>query len=115
MRTTLRRTGPGAPPEAQLGAVSFFHRFGSSLNVHPRYHVVVLDGVFGEAGSEIEFHEACDLTPDHIEQVESASAPLRSSPPLSLSRPTSPPAKKSRLNLQSVGSQLSSNPPRTPR
>ena len=25
-------------PEAQLGAVSFFHRFGSSLNVHPHYH-----------------------------------------------------------------------------
>ena len=72
MRTTLRRTGPGAPPEAQLGAVSFFHRFGSSLNVHPHYHLVVLDGVFGKADdSEIEFHEAHDLTPDRIAQVES--------------------------------------------
>jgi hypothetical protein len=44
IRTTLRRSSPGAPPHAQLGAVSFFHRFGSSLNVHPHYHLVVLDG-----------------------------------------------------------------------
>ena len=73
IRTTLRRTSPRAPPHAQLGAVSFFHRFGSSLNVHPHYHLVVLDGVFGEAGgSEVSFHEASDLTPDHIRQVESA-------------------------------------------
>ena len=72
IRTTLRRTSPGAPRRAQLGAVSFFHRFGSSLNVHPHYHLVVLDGVFSKADdSEIEFHEAYDLAPDHIAQVES--------------------------------------------
>ncbi len=39
IRTTLRRRSPGAPPDAQLGAVSFFHRFGSSLNLHPHYHL----------------------------------------------------------------------------
>ncbi|HSH76186.1 MAG TPA: transposase, partial [Longimicrobiales bacterium] len=56
----------------QLGAVSFFHCFGSSLNVHPHYHLVVLDGVFSKADdSEIEFHEAYELTADHIGQVES--------------------------------------------
>ena len=72
IRATLRRTSPGAPPDAQLGAVSFFHRFGSSLNVHPHYHLVVLDGAFSKADdSDIEFHEAYDLTPDHIGQVES--------------------------------------------
>jgi hypothetical protein len=61
--TTLRRTSPGAPPDAQLGAVSFFHRFGSSLNVHPHCHLVVLDGVFGEAGGgESEFHEASEIS-----------------------------------------------------
>jgi len=32
IRTTLRHTSPGASPDAQLGAVSFLHRFGSSLN-----------------------------------------------------------------------------------
>jgi hypothetical protein len=57
---------------AQLGAVSFFHRFGSSLNVHPHYHLVGPDGVFGEADGEIEFYEAPELTPEHIGQVESA-------------------------------------------
>ena len=72
IRTTLRRSSPGAPPRAQLGAVSFFHRFGSSLNVHPHYHLVVLDGVFSKADDrEIAFHEAYDLTPDRIAQVES--------------------------------------------
>jgi hypothetical protein len=32
IRMTLRRTSPGASPEAQFGAVSFLHRFGSALN-----------------------------------------------------------------------------------
>lgn len=32
IRTTLQRTSPGAGPDAQLGAVSFLHRFGSALN-----------------------------------------------------------------------------------
>lgn len=71
IRTTLRRAGPGAPSEAHLGAISFFHRFGSSLNVHPHYHLVVLDGVFSKAGdSEIEFHEASELTHNHIRRLE---------------------------------------------
>jgi hypothetical protein len=73
IRTTLRHASPGAPSNAQLGAVSFFHRFGSSLNVHPHYHLVVLDGVFGEdGGGKIEFHEAYELTTERIRQVESA-------------------------------------------
>ncbi len=72
IRTTLRRSSPGAPPRAQLGAASFFHRFGSSLHVHPHYHLVVLDGVFGKhGGGEIEFHEAYELTSDRVAQVES--------------------------------------------
>jgi hypothetical protein len=74
IRTTLRRTSPGAPPDAQLGAVSFFHRFGSSLNVHPHYHLLVLDGVFGEVDGEIESYETSEVTLDHIRQVESAPA-----------------------------------------
>jgi hypothetical protein len=72
IRTTLQRSSPGAAPDAQLGAVSFFHRFGSSLNVHLHYHLVALDGVFSKADDiEIEFHEAHDLTPDRIGHVES--------------------------------------------
>ena len=28
------RTSPGAPHDAQLGALTFIHRFGSALNTH---------------------------------------------------------------------------------
>jgi hypothetical protein len=44
IRTVLRRASPPAPGSAQLGAVSFLHRFGSALNPHFHFHVVVLDG-----------------------------------------------------------------------
>ena len=46
IRTTLRDASPGAGPDAQIGAISFLHRFGASLNAH--FHVCVIDGVFGE-------------------------------------------------------------------
>jgi hypothetical protein len=74
IRTALRRASPGAPSGAQLGAVSFFHRFGSSLNVHPHFHLVVLDGVFSLSGAsdcDARFYEASDLTPAHVHQLES--------------------------------------------
>lgn len=71
IRTTLRRTSPGAPSHAQVGAVSFFHRFGSSLNPHPHYHLVVLDGVFsGAPDGEVRFHEASELGADHVRALE---------------------------------------------
>ena len=35
---------------AQTGAVSFVHRFGSSLNLHIHFHVIVLDGVYDARG-----------------------------------------------------------------
>ena len=63
IRTTLRHASPGAGPGAQIGAVSFLHRFGSSLNAHFHFHVCVIDGVFSEdpLGS-VQFHEATHLT-----------------------------------------------------
>ena len=65
IRTTLRRTSPGATPDAQLGAVSFLHRFGSSPNPHFHFHLVVLDGVFDQApDGTVCFQEATRLTPD---------------------------------------------------
>lgn len=71
IRTTLVRASPGAPPDAQLGAVSFFHRFGSSLNAHPHYHLVALDGVFSAADDgEVTFHEASELSADHVRTLE---------------------------------------------
>ena len=52
VRTTLCRTSPGAPRDAQLGALSFLHRFGSALNAHFHFHLVVLDGVFSLASAD---------------------------------------------------------------
>jgi len=55
----------------QIGAVSFLHRFGSSLNAHFHYHVVVLDGVFTESEEGgAEFHEASELAPIHWQELQ---------------------------------------------
>ena len=43
--TTLCRTSPDAPWEAQLWALRFLHRFGSSLRPVFHFHAIVLDGV----------------------------------------------------------------------
>ena len=40
---------------AQTGAVTFVHRFGSSLNAHTHFHVVVLDGVYVKRGEGVAF------------------------------------------------------------
>jgi hypothetical protein len=66
IRTTLSRTSPGAPNDAQLGGISFLHRFGSALNRHFHYHVIVLDGAFSRGpDGEARFHEATRLQPHH--------------------------------------------------
>jgi hypothetical protein len=41
----LRAHWPGRDPTANLGAVAFFHRFGSSLKAHLRFHCAVFDVV----------------------------------------------------------------------
>jgi hypothetical protein len=68
----LREHAPGAEEKARLGAVSFVHRFGSSLNEHLHFHCCVIDGVF-EPGSDgeqtVRFHETL-LTEADIQQVQ---------------------------------------------
>jgi hypothetical protein len=64
IRTALRRGSPGAGPDAQIGAVSFLHRFGAALNPHFHFHLVVLDGVFTETEGGVRFHEATHFSPD---------------------------------------------------
>jgi hypothetical protein len=64
VRTALRRGSPGGGSDAQIGAVSFLHRFGSALNPHFHFHLVVLDGVFTEVDGEVRFHEATHLSAD---------------------------------------------------
>jgi hypothetical protein len=62
VETTLRQRSPDALEGARFGAVAFVHRFGSYLNSHVHYHVLVTDGVFS-AGSDgrAVFHPALDL------------------------------------------------------
>jgi hypothetical protein len=61
IRALLLKNSPGAPEDARIGAISFPHRFGSSLNAHFHFHVVVLDGLFSEdAGGAVQFHRASD-------------------------------------------------------
>jgi hypothetical protein len=50
IRGALREAGPDAPPDAALGAVSFLHRFGSSLNPHLHLHLVVVVATSPVAG-----------------------------------------------------------------
>jgi hypothetical protein len=71
IRSTLRRASPGASPRAQIGAVSFLHRFGSALNAHFHCHVCVIDGVFGvDPHGGARFHEATHLTPSDWQQLQ---------------------------------------------
>ena len=46
---------------AQTGAVTFVHRFGSSLNLHTHFHVMVLDGVYVARGDGAEGQTPLDL------------------------------------------------------
>ena len=65
LRSALRDASLGAPAavrDAQLGAISFLQRFGSSLNPHYHYHVLALDGVVsGDVEHDVRFHEATGL------------------------------------------------------
>jgi hypothetical protein len=64
---------PGAPlalRDAQLGAISFPQRFGSSLNPHYHYHVLALDGVVsGDVEHGVRFHEANGLEAREAEAI----------------------------------------------
>ena len=56
---------------AQIGAVSFIQFFGNTLNLHPHFHILVADGIFSPAGTDLLFHEAA-LTPDDIADTQDA-------------------------------------------
>ena len=71
VETTLRQRSPGAPADARFGAVAFVHRFGSYLNSHVHFHVLVTDGVFSDADAgRAEFHPALDLSDDDVLAVQ---------------------------------------------
>ena len=75
VETTIRQRSPGAPPDARFGAVAFVHRFGSYLNSHVHFHVLVTDGVFsaGDDGEAV-FHPALDLERKDFAAVQTRCA-----------------------------------------
>ena len=54
---------------SRCGSVTFVQRFGSSLNLNPHAHVLMIDGVYvdGEAGPE--FVAAPTLSDDDVQQI----------------------------------------------
>ena len=71
VETTIRQSSPDAPAGSRFGAVVFVHRFGSYLNSHIHYHVLVTDGVFSDGeGGQAEFHPALDLGDDDFLAVQ---------------------------------------------
>ena len=71
IRALLRERCPDAPAHAQLGAVSFPHRFGSALNPHFHFHLVVLDGIFSEdPRGTLHFHPARDLGTRDLQRLQ---------------------------------------------
>jgi hypothetical protein len=47
-------------PNPKIGAVSFLHNFGATLNVHPHFHLIFSDGIFFTEGDsfKLQFQEA---------------------------------------------------------
>jgi hypothetical protein len=71
VETTIRQRSPGAPAGARYGAVAFVHRFGSYLNSHVHFHVLVTDGVFSaDADGGAVFHPALDLGREDFAAVQ---------------------------------------------
>ena len=72
VETTIRQRSPDASAGARFGAVAFVHRFGSYLNSHVHFHVLVTDGVFSGDGDEgAEFHPALGLSEEDFAAVQS--------------------------------------------
>ena len=58
----------------RCGSVTFVQRFGSSLNVNPHVHVLMLDGVYIDADKGPEFVPTPPLTDDDVQQIVQTSA-----------------------------------------
>jgi len=79
LNSALRRTSTrlstacavAAGPKVRAGAIAFIHRFGSALNRHIHFHVIVIDGVF-ELDPEhgVHFTEVPPLDADDAEAVQ---------------------------------------------
>ncbi len=55
----------------KIGGIRFIHRFGSSLNAHPHFHCIIIEGLFvKDADSQITFHKISTITDKDIQAVQ---------------------------------------------
>jgi len=67
------RSRSGAGQKSRAGAIAFIHRFGSALNRHIHFHVIVIDGVFElDADQGVRFTEVPTLDVADAEAVQMA-------------------------------------------
>ena len=59
---------------ARWGSVTFVQRFGSSLNLNPHVHVLMLDGVYVDGGDAPVFVPAPPLSDQAVQQIVETSA-----------------------------------------
>jgi len=66
-----RAADSGTDGKTHVGAITFVHRFGSSLSLHLHLHVCVLDGVFVE-GDDGELHFSPAPSPEQGRAMRTA-------------------------------------------
>jgi hypothetical protein len=82
IKAHLRRSSD-VNSQARFGAVSFIHRFGTSLNQHIHYHCCVIDGVFepveeaDDVRQSVRFRPAAGLTPEAIAAIAAIAEHVR--------------------------------------
>ncbi len=59
---------------ARWGSVTFVQRFGSSLNLNPHMHVLMLDGVYVDGEDAPVFVAAPPLSDQAVQQIVETSA-----------------------------------------
>ena len=60
--------------DGRCGSVTFVQRFGSSLNLNPHVHVLMIDGVYIVGEDSPEFVSAPPLRDDDVQQIVEATA-----------------------------------------
>ncbi len=66
-RSYVKRAKARGLVDPRIGAISFIHRFGGSLNLNVHFHIMLIDGVYTEEGSHFEPLEP--PTPDEVRVV----------------------------------------------
>ena len=60
--------------EGRCGSITFVQRFGSSLNLNPHWHVLLLDGVYVDGEDGPQFVAAPPVSDDDVQQIVETTA-----------------------------------------